>query len=102
MLFHLKGRSCNRSSDGYLMSSGEVQIKFPAQFSHTTRIEQTAKGARITVRVLANNQEEAINQAIQMYGETKRRLEAAGHKIAPIETTITAAVKEEADILESS
>jgi hypothetical protein len=37
-----------------------------------------------------------------MYGETKRRLEAAGHKIAPIETTITAAVKEEADILESS
>lgn len=38
-----------------------------------------------------------------MYGETKRRLEVAGHKIAPIETTTTTAgVKEEADILESS
>ena len=50
------------------MSSGEVQIKFPAQFFHSARIEQTTKGARITVRALANNQEEAINQAIQMYG----------------------------------
>jgi hypothetical protein len=67
--------------------SGEVQIRFPAQFSHSVRIEQTAKGARITVRALANNQEEeAISQAIQMYGEAKRRLEAEGHKIAPIET----------------
>ena len=66
--------------------SGEVQIRFPAQFSHSVRIEQTAKGARITVRALANNQEEAISQAIQMYGEAKRRLEAAGHKIDPIET----------------
>jgi hypothetical protein len=66
--------------------SGEVQIRFPAQFSHSVRIEQTAKGARITVRALANNQEEAINQAIQMYGEAQRRLEAEGHKIAPIET----------------
>jgi hypothetical protein len=84
------------------MSSGEVQIKFPAQFSHSARIEQTAKGARITVRALANNQEEAINQAILMYGETKKRLEAAGHKIAPIETSTTAGVREEADILESS
>ena len=38
-----------------------------------------------------------------MYGETKRRLEAVGHKIAPIETTTTTVgVKEEADMLESS
>jgi flagellar capping protein FliD len=70
--------------------SGEVQIKFPAQFSHSVRIEQTAKGARITVRVFTNNQQEAINQAIQMYGEAKRRLEAEGHKIAPIEAITTA------------
>ena len=52
--------------------SGEVQIRFPVQFSHSVRIKQTAKGARILVRALANNQEEAINQAIQMYGEAKR------------------------------
>jgi hypothetical protein len=66
--------------------SGEVQVKFPAQFSYSTRIEQTAKGARITVRALANNLEESINQAIQMYREASRRLEDAGYKIAPIET----------------
>jgi hypothetical protein len=66
--------------------SGEVQVKFPAQFSHSTRIEQTAKGARITVRALANNQEESINQAIQMYKEATRRLEDAGYKVAPIES----------------
>ena len=70
--------------------SGEVQIRFPVQFSHSVRIKQTAKGARILVRALANNQEEAINQAIQMYGEAKRRLEAKGHKIAPIETVTDA------------
>jgi hypothetical protein len=70
--------------------SGEVQIRFPVQFSHSVRIKQTAKGARILVRALANNQEEAINQAIQMYGEAKRRPEAEGHKIAPIETVTDA------------
>lgn len=77
--------------------SGEVQVKFPAQFSHSTRIEQTAKGARITVRALANNQEESISQAIRMYSEANRRLEDAGYKIAPIETSTTDAI---ADIKE--
>ena len=51
--------------------SGEVRIKFPTQFSHSVRIGQTAKGAHITVRVLANNQEEAINQAIQIHGKQR-------------------------------
>ena len=77
--------------------SGEVQVKFPAQFSHSTRIEQTAKGARITVRALANNQEESISQAIRMYSEANRRLEDAGYKITPIETSTTDAI---ADIKE--
>jgi len=48
-----------------------VQIKFPTQFSHSVRIAQTAKGSRISVRSLANNQEEAINQAIQIYGKQR-------------------------------
>lgn len=84
--------------------SGEVQIKFPTQFSHSVRIEQTAKGARITVRVLINNQDEAINQAIQMYGDAKRRLEDQGHKIAPIETITATDDKEQGkeDILQAS
>jgi hypothetical protein len=55
----------------------EVQVKFPAQFSHSTRDEQTAKGVRITVRALANNQEESLSQAIHMFSEANRRLEDA-------------------------
>lgn len=55
----------------------EVQVKFPAQFSHSTRVEQTAKGVRITVRALANNQEESLSQAIHMFSEANRRLEDA-------------------------
>jgi hypothetical protein len=47
--------------------SGEVQIKFPAQVSHSVKIEQSAKGARMTVHILANSQQEAIDQAIKMY-----------------------------------
>jgi hypothetical protein len=64
----------------------KYKLDFLLNFLISVRIEQTAKGARITVSALANNQEEAINQAIQMYSEAKRGLEAEGHKIAPIET----------------
>ncbi|HZC20522.1 MAG TPA: hypothetical protein VE223_02655 [Nitrososphaeraceae archaeon] len=51
--------------------SGEVQIKFPAQFSHSVKIEQSAKGARVTVHILANSQQEAIDQAIRMYSSVR-------------------------------
>jgi hypothetical protein len=81
--------------------SGEVQIKFPAQFSHSVKIEQSAKGARVTVHVLANSQQEAIDQAIQMYSSVRKRLEDEGHILSPIEvkesttaTTTTAATTE--------
>ena len=47
--------------------SGEVQIKFPAHVSYSVRIEQSAKGARMIVHILANSHQEAIDQAIKMY-----------------------------------
>ena len=65
---------------------GEVQIKFPSQFSHSVKIEQTAKGARISVHVYSNNQDEAINQAVQVYGAVRNKLEQEGHTVAPVET----------------
>jgi hypothetical protein len=64
---------------------GEVQIKFPAQFSHSVKVEQSAKGARVTVHVLANSQQEAIDQAIQMYSSVRKRLGDEGHILSPIE-----------------
>jgi hypothetical protein len=65
---------------------GEVQIRFPSQFSHSVKIEQTAKGARISVHVYSNSQDEAIGQAVQIYGAVRERLEREGHAVAPIET----------------
>ena len=75
--------------------SGEVQIRFPPQFSHSVKIDQTAKGARISVHVYSNNQEDVINQAVQMYREVKKRLEKDGQVVAPIESGTTTAIAAE-------
>lgn len=50
-------------------------MKFPAQFSYSVKIEQSPKGARMTVHILANSQQEAIDRAIQMYSSVRKRLE---------------------------
>lgn len=55
------------------------------QFSHSVKIEQSAKGARVTVHILANSQQEAIDQAIQMYSSVRNRLEDEGHILSPFE-----------------
>ena len=47
----------------------------PTLFSHSVKIEQTAKGARITVHVNANNGLEAMEQSINLYRATKLQLE---------------------------
>jgi hypothetical protein len=52
--------------------SGDAQIKFSAQFSHSVKIEQSAKGACVTVHILANSQQEAIDQAILCKTEIRR------------------------------
>ena len=73
----------------------EERIEFPSQFSHSVKIEQSAKGARVTVHVLGNSQQEVIDQAIQMYSSTRKRLEEEGQIVSPIEikeSTTTSAV----------
>ena len=76
--------------------SEEERIEFPSQFSHSVKIEQSAKGARVTVHVLGKNQQEAIDQAIQMYSSVRKRLEE-GHILSPIEikdsTTTSTAIQ---------
>lgn len=52
------------------------------QFSHSVKIEQTAKGARVTVRVNANEKRRAWLEAIELYTRTKKQLEAAGEVLA--------------------
>jgi len=66
------------------------KIKFPAQFSHSLKIEQSAKGACVTVHILINSQQEAIDQAIQIYSSVRKRLEDEGHILSTCESTTSA------------
>lgn len=57
----------------------------PTQFTHSVKIEQTAKGARVTVHVNTNNGLEAMEQAINLYRATKLQLEQVNEIVAPME-----------------
>jgi hypothetical protein len=57
----------------------------PTQFTHSVKIEQSAKGARITVHVNANSGLEAMEQSINLYRATKLELEQLKEVVAPIE-----------------
>jgi hypothetical protein len=63
----------------------DTEIQIPTQFSHSVKVEQTAKGARVTIHVNANNGLEAMQQAINLYRATKLELEYLKEVVAPIE-----------------
>jgi hypothetical protein len=56
-------------------------------FSHSVKIEQTVKGARITVHVNANDSNVAMKEAISLYQNTKMQMKSLGEEVAPIEVT---------------
>jgi len=66
------------------MTSSETEV-IPTLFSHSVKIEQTAKGARVTVHVNANNGLEAMEQSINLYRATKLELENLKEVVAPME-----------------
>jgi hypothetical protein len=66
-----------------MQQTSETEI--PTQFSHSVKIEQTVKGARITVHVNANNGLEAMEQSINLYRATKLQLEQLKEPVAPME-----------------
>ena len=43
----------------------------PTLFTHSVKIEQTAKGARVTVHVNANNGLQSMEQSVNLYRATK-------------------------------
>jgi hypothetical protein len=65
------------------MTSSETEV-IPTLFS-SVKIEQTAKGARVTVHVNANNGLEAMEQSINLYRATKLELEHLKEVVAPME-----------------
>jgi hypothetical protein len=57
----------------------------PTQFTHSVKIEQTVKGARVTVHVNANNGLEAMEQSINLFRATRLQLEQQKEVVAPVE-----------------
>ena len=66
----------------------ETEIQIPTIFTHSVKIEQTAKGARVTVHVNANNGLEAMEQSISLYRATKLQLEQVKEVVAPVEVKV--------------
>ena len=57
----------------------------PSQFNEDVKIEQSAKGARVTVHVFGNNGIRTMHEAIQLYKQTIDNLQEGGLAVAPIE-----------------
>jgi hypothetical protein len=55
------------------MTSTETEV-IPTLFSHSVKIEQTAKGARVTVHGNANNALEAMEQSINHHLHYKQEI----------------------------
>jgi hypothetical protein len=57
----------------------------PVIYSHSLKLEETAKGLRISVHVYSNNQEQVIEEEFQTY--LKAKITAVDNKIpfAPVE-----------------
>ena len=61
------------------------EIELPTQYTHSVKIEETAKGCRIHVHAYANGRVEAITQAINTYMLTKKTMEYHKIPLAPME-----------------
>jgi len=62
------------------------QMPEPVIYSHSIKIEDTAKGIRISVHVYASDQEQVIQEAFQTY--LKAKISATDNKIqlAPVDS----------------
>jgi hypothetical protein len=67
------------------MINQEESSTIPAQYTHSVKIEDTAKGIRLSVHVYTNDKQTAINEAIAIYLETKQRCEKEKILVAPME-----------------
>ena len=53
--------------------------------SHSLKLEETAKGVRISVHVYTNDKQTAINEAIATYLETRLKAEKEKIQVAPMD-----------------
>lgn len=50
------------------------------------KVEQTAKGARISVHVYGKTPEEVTKQVVELYTNVKKQLIESGHVVAAIDS----------------
>ena len=61
------------------------ETKLPEVFTHSVKLEETAKGIRISVHVYANSQTSAIFEAVETLVNTRAECEARSLVLAPLE-----------------
>ena len=54
------------------------------QYSHSLKIEETAKEIRLSVHVWANDEETAMTQAVKLYEESRQKLIDDGFIVASL------------------
>lgn len=64
------------------------------QFSHSVKLEETAKGVRVSVHVYADTAEHARQEALKVYLGIVHDLQSHDVKLAPMNGTANGAMKE--------
>jgi hypothetical protein len=72
-------------SNGSDSSREEIQPTAATHFTRSIKVEETAKGLRISVHVYGNNEDETIESALRTYEKTIAKFMDHGHKMAPME-----------------
>jgi hypothetical protein len=62
------------------------QAQLQPVLPYSVKVEQTAKGARISVHVYGKTAEDVTEQVVQLYTNVKKQLVASGHVVAPIDS----------------
>ena len=62
-----------------------MSTEIPSQFTHSVKLEETAKGVRISVHVYGNDSTGTIDDAILTYQNTVKQLDTEKIIRAPME-----------------
>ena len=54
-------------------------------YTHSIKVEETAKGLRFSLHIYGNNEDETIETALRTYEKTIAKFMDHGHKLAPME-----------------
>jgi hypothetical protein len=63
-------------------------IEIPVQFTHSVKIEEMAKGIRISVHVYTNDQQKAIQKAFDTYLISREYAKVKNMPLAPMSVSV--------------